>query len=638
MSWLTALMDRLSLTRKFALVGIFFAASTAFLTYALFQTSETNIRFARQETLGADYITSLPNLLVKVQRFRDLQLRAAAGDANARPADAVADVDSAFAALDAVDQRLGDALGVRDDVKALHEKWSGLRNAPPSPDGASHAGDLAGAVTSLLGSVCDKSNLSLDPDMDSYYLVDSVCVQLPNVIAYIGEQRAVTAEALARGRLDDGPHTRMIELRPLVQQAIDSAAGDLSKVFSVNAGLKPVLGDAMSALSAAHTKVDDAVGRQVLSGSLVTNGNSVVGQADAAIDQATRFAESARKALDDVLMARIGKLSAERNTYIAISLAVMAMVMILFVAMYRALAGRLRTALRAAEAVANGDLTQKIDTSGNDEFGKLMHALKGMNEGLSDIVRNIGSSVDVVNAAVKEMAAGNTDLSQRTEEQAASLGETAASMEQLTATVGDNASKSQQAGNRAVHASETATEGRKVMREVVTTMSDIDESARKIVDIIGVIDGIAFQTNILALNAAVEAARAGEHGKGFAVVASEVRGLAQRSAAAAKEIKVLIVDSVDKVKDGVALVDRAGRTMQEVGESISEVAQLMNEISAATNEQSAGIQQVGTAVAQMDAATQQNAALVEQGAASAKALHDQTLMLRQHVSRFKIEA
>jgi methyl-accepting chemotaxis protein len=638
MSWLTALMDRLSLTRKFALMGFFFAACIAFLTYALFHSSQTNIRFAQQERLGTEYIANLPALLAKVQRFRDLQLRAAAGDAEAHPATATADVDSAFAAVDSADQKLGEELGVQSDLKALHEKWSGLRNAAPSPDVAAHASDLVNAVTSLLGAVCDKSNLSLDPDLDSYYLVDNVCVQMPNAIANMGEQRAVTVEALARGHLEDAAHTRMIELRPLVQQSIDSAGGDLAKVFSVSPALKPTLGAALSALGAAHDKLDAAVQGQVLSASLTVGGNSVAAQADAALDQAAQFEESARRALDGALLARIDKLSAERNAYIAVSLAVMGVVLILFVAMYRAIARQLRAALMAAEAVASGDLTQHIDTSRNDELGKLMHALKNMNEGLSDIVRNIGSTVDIVSAAVHEVAAGNTDLSQRTEQQAANLGETASSMEQLTATVSDNASKSLQAGTRAVQASGTASEGRKVMEDVVSTMSEINESARKIVDIIGVIDGIAFQTNILALNAAVEAARAGEHGKGFAVVASEVRGLAQRSAAAAKEIKVLIVDSVDKVKDGVALVDRAGKTMQEVGESISEVAQLMNEISSATNEQSAGIQQVGSAVAQMDIVTQQNAALVEQGAASAKALHDQTLMLREHVSRFKIVA
>ncbi|WP_374538502.1 methyl-accepting chemotaxis protein [Chitinimonas taiwanensis] len=297
-----------------------------------------------------------------------------------------------------------------------------------------------------------------------------------------------------------------------------------------------------------------------------------------------------------------------------------------------------RQAVQLAETVAAGDLTQKIETDRNDETGQLIKALKSMNDGLLQIVGDIRTSVETINTASQEIAAGNIDLSQRTEEQAASLEETAASMEELTSTVKQNAENAREANRVAESASHIAQKGGEAVGAVVTTMAEINESSKKIVDIIGVIDGIAFQTNILALNAAVEAARAGEQGRGFAVVAGEVRSLAQRSAAAAKEIKALIGDSVERVTVGTAQVDKAGVTMEEVVASIRKVTGIMGDISNASAEQSSGIEQVNTAVTQMDEVTQQNAALVEEAAAAAGSLQDQAHMLMEAVNRFKLDS
>ncbi|GLR14424.1 hypothetical protein GCM10007907_32140 [Chitinimonas prasina] len=297
----------------------------------------------------------------------------------------------------------------------------------------------------------------------------------------------------------------------------------------------------------------------------------------------------------------------------------------------------IRQAVALAEGVAAGDLTQKIETDRNDETGQLIKALRAMNDGLLQIVGDIRTSVETINTASQEIAAGNIDLSQRTEEQAASLEETAASMEELTSTVKQNAENAREANRLAEGASGIAQKGGEAVGQVVTTMAEINESSKKIVDIIGVIDGIAFQTNILALNAAVEAARAGEQGRGFAVVAGEVRSLAQRSAAAAKEIKSLIGDSVERVTVGTAQVDRAGITMEEVVGSIRKVTGIMGDISNASAEQSSGIEQVNTAVTQMDEVTQQNAALVEEAAAAAGSLQDQARLLMEAVNRFKLD-
>lgn len=297
----------------------------------------------------------------------------------------------------------------------------------------------------------------------------------------------------------------------------------------------------------------------------------------------------------------------------------------------------LKDIARVLAALAKGDLTERITADYQGTFADLKNYTNETVHSLEQMLRHIREASETIHTAAGEIASGNTDLSGRTEEQAASLEETASSMEQLTSTVKQNAQNARQANKLAEGASEVATRGGDVVGHVVTTMGAINESARKIVDIIGVIDGIAFQTNILALNAAVEAARAGEQGRGFAVVAGEVRNLAQRSAAAAKEIKGLISNSVEKVEDGNRLVETAGKTMEEVVTSIKRVTDIMNEISAASLEQSNGIEQVSTAVTQMDETTQQNAALVEQAAASAEALSGQAATLLEIVRRFRLQ-
>ena len=286
--------------------------------------------------------------------------------------------------------------------------------------------------------------------------------------------------------------------------------------------------------------------------------------------------------------------------------------------------------------VAEGDLTASVGVSSHGETQKMLEGLEVMTMDLRALVSEVARSAHMVADTSAQIAQGNLDLSQRTEEQASTLEETASSMEELTSTVANNADNARQASELAVGASQVARKGGEVVGQVVTTMTDISRSSRKIGDIIGVIDGIAFQTNILALNAAVEAARAGEQGRGFAVVAAEVRNLAQRSAAAAKEIKVLIGDSVGKVEAGTKLVDAAGRTMGEIVASVEKVSALIAEIAAASQEQSAGIGQVNTAVAQMEQVVQQNASLVEQASAATESMKEQAASLLQIVSRFRL--
>jgi len=304
----------------------------------------------------------------------------------------------------------------------------------------------------------------------------------------------------------------------------------------------------------------------------------------------------------------------------------------------RSITQPLNRAVNMAQAVAGGDLTMRLECDTRDETGLLLRALIDMNEQLARTVGQVRAGTDTIATASNQIASGNLDLSSRTEQQASSLEETASSMEELTSTVTQNAANARHATELVESASGYASKGGQVVSEVVATMGAIKASSSKIVDIIGVIDGIAFQTNILALNAAVEAARAGEQGRGFAVVASEVRNLAQRSAVAAKEIKALIDESVSTVDAGATLVDEAGATMARIVQSVQEVAQIMRDISAASSEQSSGIEQVNQAIVSIDDVTQRNAALVEEAAAAAQSMRDQADLLARAVSVFKLTA
>ncbi|WP_432380063.1 methyl-accepting chemotaxis protein [Duganella sp. P38] len=344
-----------------------------------------------------------------------------------------------------------------------------------------------------------------------------------------------------------------------------------------------------------------------------------------------------RKAIDDTAHA-IDAANSRANTLLMVLAALM--VAIGSVAAWiisRSVTEPLKSALDIATTVANGDLTTQFPARTNkDEIGDLMQALRGMNDALRNVVSQVQTGTHTIATASNQIASGNMDLSQRTEEQASSLEQTASSMEELTSTVRQNAENARQANQLAQAASAVAEKGGAIVGQVVDTMGSINDSSRKIFDIISVIDGIAFQTNILALNAAVEAARAGEQGRGFAVVASEVRNLAQRSAGAAKEIKELIGNSVEQVDIGSKLVQQAGSTMDDVVSSVRRVTDIMGEITSASSEQSIGIDQVNTAIGQMDSVTQQNAALVEQAAAAAASMQEQAARLADVASSFKL--
>ncbi|RXZ33677.1 HAMP domain-containing protein [Oxalobacteraceae bacterium CAVE-383] len=360
-------------------------------------------------------------------------------------------------------------------------------------------------------------------------------------------------------------------------------------------------------------------------------------QLRSAMDSTIELAKVIDKRNTEVVANAISAYQRARIWMISLSVAAAALGILLAWLATRSITRPINRAVQVAQTVAQGDLTARIEITSKDETGQLMMALQEMIHSLSNIVTEVRNGTHSIATGSQQIAAGNLDLSSRTEEQASALEETASSMEELTTTVKKNADNARQANQLAVSASDVAVKGGEVVSRVVTTMESINQSARKIVDIISVIDGIAFQTNILALNAAVEAARAGEQGRGFAVVASEVRSLAQRSAAAAKEIKTLIGDSVEKVDAGSRLVSETGSTMDEIVNSVQRVTAIMSDIMVASQEQSSGIEHVSQAIGQMDQVTQQNAALVEEAAAAAGSLEEQAARLAKAVQVFRLD-
>ena len=360
--------------------------------------------------------------------------------------------------------------------------------------------------------------------------------------------------------------------------------------------------------------------------------------ADRYSDRLKALVAMQRKSIDDTALALDAASSRAFRLLVLLGVLVVLIGAVFAYLISRSITRPLQAAVAVAETVANGDLTTTFGAASHDEIGDLMRALKAMNDSLFKIVSEVQQGTRSMAVASNEIAAGNLDLSSRTEQQASSLEETAATMEELTSTVRQNADNAYQANQLALAATGVAAKGGDIVGQVVDTMGSIDASSRKIVDIIGVIDGIAFQTNILALNAAVEAARAGEQGRGFAVVASEVRNLAQRSAAAAKEIKALIDDSVEKVNAGTLLADKAGNTMNEVVTSVKRVTGIIGEIADASAEQTAGIEQVNQAIAAMDQATLQNAALVEEAAAAANSMREHAGSLNRVIGAFVLGA
>jgi len=643
-SVLTRWLDRLGFGSKMALLGVLALLPALILMALMLKEAVRDLTVMGKHRAGLEMVETLMPVVRGMQEHRGASRSLLAGDASfqVRVDRAASEVAKALQQTQSAAAATNEVLGLSAQWSALAARWNALATRhtqlEPAASFREHTALIAD-VLQFVRHVADASELSSQADDAALRLTDALTDRLPRLSEMVGQTRGFGAGLLNREAREVTARERatLVGMVATARTLAVDVADELRVAGELDPAMKPVLDRARAGieplapfLALAESQVALDGGERPLAGSYFETGTrSLKGVFEAhalAVPELRRHLdEQSRAALTSLLL-----------SLAAVGL-IWALASALGLLIYRRLRWALSQAVAAAGAIAQGKLDVQVPQAGRDEFGQLLDALRLMTGSLQKVVSEVRVSADEITVAVGEVSTGNADLSQRTESQAANLQQTSSSMEELTSTVANNAENARQANQLALGASEVARRGGDVVEQVVATMSGISESSRRIADIIGVIDGIAFQTNILALNAAVEAARAGEQGRGFAVVASEVRNLAQRSAEAAREIKGLITDSVQRVGAGEQLVRQAGDTMKEVVVSVSRVTDIIGEISSATTEQSSGIALVNSAVTDLDRMTQQNAALVEQGAAASESLMEQARKLLAAINQFQVE-
>jgi methyl-accepting chemotaxis protein len=622
------LFRRFGFRFKATVISLCFLLPLLLAAGAWFASAQESLRFSVKERQGVAFARELVALQALLIEQRQAALGGDGGAAPDAKAALTGRIQAAVAKVKALHAASGDAMGTAAALQALEENQAALQQAGANPAEAiaAHSKVIAAAID-LLGVVVDGSNLSLDPQFDTYYLIDGAFVQLPRLAEETARLLAM-AVAVAQGLNVDAAVVKAMTVAETQGDVSEAQlASALAKVESVHPGLRAAwqYDEFQKTVHGLHDKLaaSDDVRGLLASGAKVTDAMSVL---------QGRMIER----LDALLAARVdGLVRQEVAMGVAISLC-LALALYLFHCFYVVMDGGLKETTRHLRAMTAGDLTTSPQPWGRDEAAELMLELRAMQESLRRIVTDVRQGSDQMLHASSEIASGAMDLSARTEKTAASLEQTVASMEQISGTVKSTADTAHTAVAIARDNARAATEGGRTMLQVVETMGRIGDSSRRIGEITAVIDGIAFQTNILALNAAVEAARAGDAGRGFAVVASEVRALAQRSGAAAREIKTLISTSTEQAREGAAVVGQARESIDVVLGSAQRVGDLIDQIANAAREQALGVQQVGAAATELDQTTQANAALVEQTAASAQDLREQAALLAQRVTRFRL--
>jgi methyl-accepting chemotaxis protein len=635
------LFRRVGFRAKAALISTAFLVPLAVLAWNNFQAAQAQIGFATKERLGVEALRGFMPVVAGLTAARNATRATMGGyDAGADLARARADVDGALSRFDAFLNASGDPLGVRAAHDRLKTVWSATASTGAGASAVGQArteyGPVVEVAASLIRDIGDNSNLVLDPDVDSFYLVNALVLSLPRVVEEVGQLWGWSTYAAAKGGLSDEEARRYTVWLAGVRRGSADVVGHFERALSATPELMATVD-----LGAAQAALDYADAVALPDAFLGTGANApaqIYAQGRDALTKVLSVYAGALPALDGLLEARQQRLAHARDLVLMVTLACLLLAAYLFQSFYLVMNGGLEEVRRHLKAMTDSDLTTTPRPWGRDETASLMLSLADMQASLRAIVTDVRTGSDSIVLGCTEIASGSSDLSHRTEETAASLEESASAMEQIAATVRRTAEGSNEAARLASENATVAGRGGTSISTLVATMQEMQASSRRIEDIIGVIDGIAFQTNILALNAAVEAARAGEEGRGFAVVAGEVRTLAQRSAGAAREIRQLIHASVGKVADGVRVVNEAGQSMQDIVDNARRVDALVCSIATGANEQSTGVSQVGLSIQEIDRATQSNAALVEQTAAAAGSLRQQAEQLAARVARFRLAA
>jgi methyl-accepting chemotaxis protein len=634
----------LRLAHKFSLLGVVAAVMVLLpLTYYVYSV-EQHLDQVRSELEGIAPSRGLLRVVQLTQQHRGLSAAMLGGKSDVEPqrSSQQAEAEQAVEAFGTLSRALDDSGRLQADWERVVTDWRALSKDVASrsvsgPQSFERHTALIARQLELHGRIMDATGLSLESQPVPRFLTVAALQQSPELSESLGQMRALGSLALARQELAPEQRAALLTLVDRAQREARAVALNLDKVFHLDPAAKTVLSDDVARVQAAIASAQRLTQEQVLGAAALTFASTDYFRSmTESIDQVYGLQHKAGDFLEASLADRLRAGRQSEWLLLGSCLLLSLLGLGLGRGVTRSITQAVETARASAVRIANGDLTLAPAATSRDELGELMTAMAAMNTSLTRVVGTVRQNADSVATASIQIAQGNLDLSARTEQQASALEETAATMDELNLTVRTNAESARQANALAQGATSVAVRGGEMVAQVVDKMDGISAASRKIAEIIGVIDGIAFQTNILALNAAVEAARAGEQGRGFAVVAGEVRSLAQRSAAAAREIKGLIHTSVERVEQGSALVNQTGRTVDEVVAAIKHVSEIVARISAASAEQSLGVQQVGQAVSQMDQVTQQNAALVEESAAAAEGLKQQAHELVQAVALFKL--